>query len=179
MSRDTIKVAARFRPLNGREKKQGKNELVCDVEEGLPGGDQLRVSFGGKRQEFSFDYIFRDGVAQEAMYARAARESVINLFNGYNGTIFAYGQTGSGKTHSMYGPENVGEHCGIVPRAVLHIFDHMCEAQGSMVEEFSVRCAFCELYNESVNDLLDASKRNLNIRESPSKGIYIAELTWE
>ena len=48
-----------------------------------------------------------------------------------------------------------------------------------MVEEFSVRCAFCELYNESINDLLDANKTNLAIRESPAKGIYIAELTWE
>jgi len=178
MSRDTIKVAARFRPLNSREKKMGKNQLKCQINE-LPGGDQVSIAYAGKRQEFSFDYLFQDKVAQELVYERAAKESVLNLFNGYNGTIFAYGQTGSGKTHSMYGPDNVGEHCGIVPRAVLHIFDHMFEKQGSMVEEFSVRCAFCELYNESINDLLDASKHNLAIRESPAKGVYISDLTWE
>jgi kinesin family protein 5 len=179
MSRDTIKVAARFRPLNKREVKQGANELQTAISEGLPGGDKLEISFGGRRQEFSFDLVFGDAAQQDNVYDRAAKASVDNLFAGYNGTIFAYGQTGSGKTHSMYGPANMGEHCGIVPRAVLHIFDHMSEEQGHMVEEFSVRCAFCELYNENINDLLDASKKNLAIRESPSKGIYIADLTWE
>ena len=184
MSRDTIKVAARFRPLNRREKKRGRNELSSEISESPDGGagDHLSIAFGGKRQEFSFDFLFRDDITQEDVYARAARESVLNLFDGYNGTIFAYGQTGSGKTHSMYGPQNSGDMCGIVPRAVLQIFDHMFQEQGSsagVVEEFSVRCAFCELYNESVNDLLDASKRNLAIRESPAKGIYISDLTWE
>ncbi len=31
------------------------------------------------------------------------RETIEDILEGYNGTIFTYGATGSGKTHTMYG----------------------------------------------------------------------------
>lgn len=31
------------------------------------------------------------------------KDSVDNVVNGFNCTIFAYGQTGSGKTYTMFG----------------------------------------------------------------------------
>lgn len=31
------------------------------------------------------------------------KDTVEDVLDGYNGTIFAYGQTGSGKTYSMFG----------------------------------------------------------------------------
>jgi len=44
-------------------------------------------------------------------------QSVRDVFDGYNGTIFAYGQTGSGKSWSMMGEKSVEELKGIIPRA--------------------------------------------------------------
>lgn len=61
------------------------------------------------------------------------------LLGGFNGTIFAYGQSGSGKTFSMLGPdsvvdaikeggsgsipEDVQEMYGLIPRAIVDIFE--------------------------------------------------------
>ena len=44
-------------------------------------------------------------------------QSVRDVFDGYNGTIFAYGQTGAGKSWSMMGEKSVEELKGIIPRA--------------------------------------------------------------
>jgi kinesin family protein 11 len=77
------------------------------------------------------------------MYDIVAQDNIEQFMNGYNCTIFAYGQTGSGKTFSMLGPEkveasigkgiqNVSEDIqmmyGIMPRAILDIFDAIEEA---------------------------------------------------
>jgi centromeric protein E len=43
------------------------------------------------------------------MYQYAAKETVAQFTNGFNGTIFAYGMSGTGKTYSMLGPESVIE----------------------------------------------------------------------
>ena len=32
------------------------------------------------------------------------KDSIVDVCNGFNTTIFAYGQTGSGKTFTMFGP---------------------------------------------------------------------------
>ena len=46
------------------------------------------------------------------------KETIDDIMEGYNGTIFAYGQTGSGKTYTMYGQDIFDEELmGIVPRA--------------------------------------------------------------
>jgi len=46
---------------------------------------------------FTFDRIFWDtSTTQEQIYELAARDSIDDVIEGYNATIFAYGQTGSG-----------------------------------------------------------------------------------
>ena len=55
--------------------------------------------------------------AQTDVYRECAMQSVRDVFDGYNGTIFAYGQTGSGKSWSMMGEKSVEELKGIIPRA--------------------------------------------------------------
>ncbi len=55
--------------------------------------------------------------AQDDLYKQTASPIVLNVFEGYNGTIFAYGQTGTGKTFSMEGVNEPPELRGIIPRA--------------------------------------------------------------
>lgn len=38
---------------------------------------------------------------------------------------------------------------------------------------WNVKVSYLEIYNECVNDLLDPTKKNLDIRESRQQGIYI------
>lgn len=98
---------------------------------------------------------------------------------GYNVTILAYGQTGSGKTHTMGttydGSE--GDEIGVIPRAVADIFNRMDE----MPEyDFIVNCAFIELYQEKLYDLLSPQPREqsvVDIREVQNNKIAIPNLT--
>lgn len=56
---------------------------------------------------------------QAEIYEFLGRETIEDVLNGYNGTIFAYGQTGSGKTHTMYGKIYDPDLRGVIPRARL------------------------------------------------------------
>ena len=74
------------------------------------------------------------------------------------GTMFAYGQTGCGKSHTMMGladqvDENGDNMKGIIPKSVDHIFGFLDNDQMSG-KKFLVRCAYLEIYNEAVLDLL-------------------------
>ena len=64
---------------------------------------------------------------QKEVYEKTAYQSVKNILEGYNSTIFAYGQTGTGKTHIMEGftfNSNDNER-GLVPRVIEDIFSHI------------------------------------------------------
>ena len=39
-----------------------------------------------------------------------------------------------------------------------------------------IKISYCEIYNENINDLIDTSKKNLELKESP-KGAYINNLS--
>lgn len=83
---------------------------------------------------------------------------------GYNGTLFCYGQTGSGKTHAMEvtipakykGSHFDEEHKGIIPRMMEYVFELIKNASTDL--EFSVKCAYLEIYNEKIQDLLDRNE---------------------
>ncbi len=76
-------------------------------------------------------------------------------------SIFCYGQTGSGKTYTMYGTGK--ENPGVVQLAIDTIFSYI---EATPEREYLLRFSFIEIYNESVNDLLDSSKTNLQIRDN-------------
>ena len=42
--------------------------------------------------------------------------------------------------------------------------------------KFDISVSYIEIYNESVNDLIDPANKNLEVRESISNGIYINRL---
>ena len=68
------------------------------------------------------------------------------------------------------------ESPGLIPLTISEIFKQTmakCDSENS----WKVTCSYLEIYNESVNDLLDSRKKNLDIRESISQGVYIQDLT--
>lgn len=119
--------------------------------------------------------------------------------DGYNVTIFAYGQTSSGKTHTMQGTDS---ELGIIQLSAFEIFkkvqeldlihtNHTPKTESKEIEKrrhesivppeviknrVEVLVSFIEIYNESVNDLIDPSRKNLEIRED-KKNIVIEGLS--
>ena len=165
-----VKVFCRFRPFNKREIELGADKAVDFRFE--PGCIKIE---GERKYEFPFDYCW-DGTSNQAeVHQHCAAQSVQDIFEGYNGTIFAYGQTGAGKSWSMMGDKNSEELKGIIPRAGDEIFDKI--ARNCTGTEFTVRCSYLEVYREAIKDLLDPAKDNLPVREKPGVGIYVDGLT--
>jgi len=64
-------------------------------------------------------------------------------------------------------------------RGLLHfsMMDVLSHAEAVREErEVTIFVSYMEVYNEQVNDLLDASNTNLRIREDPSEGYYVSGL---
>ncbi|KAL1110386.1 hypothetical protein AAG570_007917 [Ranatra chinensis] len=167
---DSVKVALRIRPFVSTEIDSGCRPCI----ERTPGENQIAV--GKRRQFYTFNYVFDEFEGQELVYSTAVRNLLDNLFKGYNVTILAYGQTGSGKTYTMgTNYDGLGE-LGVIPRAIVDIFEII---KNSPDKEVKVSVSFLELYNESLYDLLTRKSREesiVDLRES-QQGISIPGLT--
>lgn len=166
---DSIKVVARFRPLNDSEERAGSKFIVT-----FPHSkDDQQVSIGGK--VYQFDSILKPNITQEAVYNTAARDIVIDVLNGYNGTIFAYGQTSSGKTHTMEGVIGDPTLQGIIPRIIQDIFNHIYNMDENL--EFHIKVSYFEIYMDKIRDLLDVSKVNLAVHEDKNRVPFVKGAT--
>lgn len=134
-------------------------------------------------KSFTFDNSFwshdeEDGhhAHQEDVYNCLGEEFLDHNFEGYHTCIFAYGQTGSGKSYTMMGTP---EQPGLIPRTCEDLFQRI-EASPSPDISYNVRVSYFEVYNEHVRDLLvprTDPPHYLRIRESPSEGPYVKDLT--
>ncbi|ORX58670.1 kinesin-domain-containing protein [Hesseltinella vesiculosa] len=190
-----IKVVVRCRPLNDKELARGATSLVrmegnqTIVSRISPYATTIRrrqsVSEQNEEQikAFTFDRSFWSGdpandhyASQAAVYDDLGQELLDHAFGGYNCCIFAYGQTGSGKSYTMMG---YGDDKGIIPRTSADLFDRI---QHMMVNDatlhYQVEVSYLEIYNEKVRDLLNPrNKSNLKVREHPSLGPYVEDLS--
>ncbi|CAO3589107.1 unnamed protein product [Absidia cylindrospora] len=184
MSGGNIKVVVRCRPLNSRELKRGATPLI-EMK-----GDQTIISKPldartGKEAEdhksFTFDKSYwsadKDDPSyadQQTVYNDMGEDLLNHAFDGYNCCIFAYGQTGSGKSYSMMG---YGEDIGIIPRTCEELFNRIDHNTDSSIT-FAAEVSYIEIYNEKVRDLLNPkNKGNLKVREHPSTGPYVEDLS--
>ncbi|KAI9846979.1 MAG: Kinesin [Sclerophora amabilis] len=136
-----------------------------------------------EEKKFTFDNSFWSHDKADAHYAH--QEEVYNIlgeefldhnFEGYHTCIFAYGQTGSGKSYTMMGTH---DQPGLIPRTCEDLFQRI-ESSTSPNISYSVRVSYFEVYNEHVRDLLVPRQDPpfyLKIRESPTEGPYVKDLT--
>ena len=162
---ENITVAIRMRPMIESETQKGywprwevNNSSVAEIK--------------GKRQ-FIFDKVFSSDHTTEEIYENLGENIVLSCMEGFSGCMFCYGQTGSGKTFTMYGNQNTP---GIVPLSVESIFAFIQETPEKI---FLVRCSYLEVYNESINDLLNPDAQDLVIQEDKKNGMVIADLSEE
>jgi kinesin family protein 11 len=141
---------------------------------------QLTQSVNKKEysRKYHFDRVYDADTSQERLYETAVAPMVDEVLQGFNCTVFAYGQTGTGKTHTMTGDMANQSECGVIPRAVGHIFKYLNGLGG--VNEFTVKCSFLELYNEEITDLLavgeESPKQKVRIMEDPRSGVVMQGL---
>ncbi|KAG0242182.1 kinesin-like protein Klp8 [Mortierella sp. GBA43] len=136
---------------------------------------------GGATKSFSFDHSYwsfdkndPNYAGQQRLYEDLGVELLNHAFSGYNTCIVAYGQTGSGKSYSMMG---YGEDRGIIPLSCQELFRRI-EGNKDPTLSYRAEVSYMEIYCERVRDLLNPkNKGNLKVREHPSLGPYVEDLS--
>eukprot|EP00770_Monocercomonoides_exilis_P008929 MONOS_8884.1-p1 / transcript=MONOS_8884.1 / gene=MONOS_8884 / organism=Monocercomonoides_exilis_PA203 / gene_product=kinesin 3 / transcript_product=kinesin 3 / location=Mono_scaffold00348:47159-48870(-) / protein_length=389 / sequence_SO=supercontig / SO=protein_coding / is_pseudo=false len=172
---ESVTVALRVRPLNSKEKKENCTEIQT-----ISGKSITVVNPKDKsKKTFSFDYVYGTKTTQDQVFNDLGKLYLENCWNGFNCTLFAYGQTGAGKSYSMTGSNDSPDTRGIIPRGCEEMFRRI-EANDNPDVSYEVKVSFLELYNEKLQDLLDPkSNKNIKIRESPTKGVYVENVVEE
>lgn len=175
---ENIKVCLRVRPLNTNEINRNKNSCVEIL-------NNLEVNYksGKLNKKYQLDYIFDQKSTQEDIFHICALPNLIeSVIEGYSVTVFAYGQTGSGKSYSIMGKEDVinqnvlhNEFAGLIPNTIKHIWKTLSSENKPNTKTF-IKASFCEIYNESINDLLSPASKNLPIRFSNNQGFFVEGL---
>ena len=175
---ESVRVALRVRPLSNLEVKRGDDNILS-----APDARHIQVVTNkGGAKVFRFNAALDESTLQAEVFQQTCVFDLIDsALQGYSATIFAYGQTGSGKTYTMAGiEENLGiegwtsdETDGLIPRS----FSYMWEKMTSMREQYYVKAAFMEIYNEQLRDLLNPSSGILHCRQNPKSGFFVEDLT--
>ncbi len=162
----SIQVSVRFKPLQPGEESDwsaidGRLVHCAHTKDafafGLP---SLLIS--------SIDRVYDGKTSTQAIFDESVKSLVNSALSGMNATVFAYGQTASGKTYTVRGREG---DPGLVSLAVEYLFAQV--EQEKSRGKYHIQVSYIELYNEAVNDLLDESGTNLEVKESLQDGVYI------
>ncbi len=134
--RRSIRVGVRLRPAAGAAAWRVDGSAVVECPRADAYASQQRAP-----RVFRFDDVFDVRADNTAVYEQVAKDVVDDALRGNSGALIAYGQTASGKTHTMQGTP---ESPGLIPRAVVDVFETYQRCRVSYVES----------YNERVRDLL-------------------------
>ncbi|KAI8080303.1 uncharacterized protein B0P05DRAFT_596612 [Gilbertella persicaria] len=184
MSGGNIKVVVRCRPFNSREiargavgliRMEGNQTIISRPPDQRTGKESEDVkAFTFDKSYWSVDKNHPSYADQQTVYNDLGEELLNHAFDGYNCCIFAYGQTGAGKSYSMMG---YGEDKGITPRTCSELFNRINSNTDPNLT-YRVEVSYIEIYNEKVRDLLNPkNKGNLKVREHPSLGPYVEDLS--
>ncbi|RFU31258.1 hypothetical protein B7463_g5050, partial [Scytalidium lignicola] len=193
-----VKVVVRVRAFLPREIERGAECLIemdpvtqsttlLVPNDSDPANSRSKMRKVIEEKKFTFDSSFwshdledEHYAHQEDVYNCLGEEFLDHNFEGYHTCIFAYGQTGSGKSYTMMGTP---DEPGLIPRTCEDLFQRIEAAQNETPNiSYNVRVSYFEVYNEHVRDLLVPVNPNqppyyLKIRESPTEGPYIKDLT--
>eukprot|EP00698_Gefionella_okellyi_P000247 TRINITY_DN10216_c0_g1_i1.p1 TRINITY_DN10216_c0_g1~~TRINITY_DN10216_c0_g1_i1.p1 ORF type:complete len:1088 (+),score=262.23 TRINITY_DN10216_c0_g1_i1:117-3380(+) len=178
-----VRVVIRIRPALSAEEQSAQNVLswkdgalsLKDPSFGVPRQDlpSDAPSSNEPTRQFHFDEILGPTTSQGEVFDHVGTAICKDVMSGYNGTIMAYGQTGAGKTHTLSNQKAPEQ--GVIPRAVTFLFEQM---DADKDYEYTLLCSYLQIYNECVYDLLAKdTKTALALRESPTDGVYVEDLT--
>ena len=136
--------------------------------------DSKTITNSKTKEIFTFDSVISPTMTNKDIFEKLIKQNLTSLLKGINVSIFAYGQTSTGKTYTMKGDQKNNE--GLIPLSIKEIFNSL-NNKDSSITKYVVKVSYTEIYNETVNDLIDSSKKNLEIRESSLKGIFVNNLS--
>lgn len=164
---EPVKVYIRVRPPNESEITSRDYKKCTDC------ADQQTLNLGYPRdtiRPFHFDGVLNEQSTESEVYDLAAKGLIDYVMQGYNSTIFVYGQTGTGKTHTMGLLKKITPKAeGIIPSLLKDIY--------TKEKSTVITLSFLQIYMENVYDLLKPDKKPLQVREDPSGGIFVKDLT--
>ena len=173
---ENIKVCLRIRPMSLQE--QSRNDVSC-IEP--VSNEQLILKHKNLRRSYTFNLVFGQDSSQEDVFFNCSMDKLIDsALDGYSVTIFAYGQTGSGKTYTIMGRDDAinekilknNKYSGVMPKSINYIWSAVSRLQ----QKFYIKVSFLEIYNEQINDLLNPTNNNLQIRWDQKQGFFVEGL---
>ena len=173
---ENIKVCLRIRPMSLQEKSRNDTSCIEPVS-----NEQLILSHKNLRRSYTFNIVFSPESSQEDIFFNCSIDKLIDsALDGYSVTIFAYGQTGSGKTYTIMGRDDAinekilsnNKFSGIMPKSIKYIWSTV----GNRQQKYYIKVSFLEIYNEQINDLLNPTNTNLQIRWDKKQGFFVEGL---
>jgi centromeric protein E len=166
---ENISVAVRIRPLFSYD---NPSKIAWD-----PASYSCLRSVCDEKK-FEFDKVYGMNSSTQRIFDEMCEQPIWKAMDGLNCSIVCYGQTGSGKTYTMCGKK---KSPGIIPLTIQAIFSYI---EDTPSKEFLMRCSYCEIYNECINDLLNPLNVNLPIMDDKNvigmqRGPIILGLTEE
>ncbi|MEW5298893.1 MAG: hypothetical protein WDW36_001966 [Sanguina aurantia] len=168
---ERVKVLVRVRPCLRDEESPGALAFSTK-QDGSCRMTLFRPDAPITQSEYVFDKVLGPEATQHDMYACGVKDVIADVLQGYNGTVMAYGQTGAGKTYTL-GNTDIAT-IGMIPRAVADIFNRAAE---DAFHTFTITMSYMQIYCELIQDLLNPTSENLNIREDNSNGVFVAGLS--
>ena len=169
---ERVQVSVRIRPFSEREKELDPTTPIKSIDQK---SGFLTVQKEYDKKSFNYDHIYPEDSNQSEIFEETSKNVVKSVLNGYNGTIFAYGQTGTGKTYTMVGEFNNERNKGIIPRAFDYIFESVKQDNE---HKYNIMISFIQIYLEHIQDLIEPTKKEIRIRESPEEGVYLEGVKW-
>ena len=169
---ERVQVSVRIRPFNESEKEIDPTTPFKSIDKK---NNFLKIQKEYDTKSFSYDHIYPEDSNQSEIFEETSKNVVKSVLNGYNGTIFAYGQTGTGKTYTMVGEFNDDNNKGIIPRAFDYIFENVKQDKE---HKYNIMISFIQIYLEHIQDLIEPTKKDIRIRESPEEGVYLEGVKW-
>ena len=136
--------------------------------------DSKTITNSKTKEIISFDSILTPSMSNKDIFEKIIKQNIASLLKGINISIMTYGQTGSGKTFIMKGDQKNNE--GLITLSIKEVFNSL-NNKDTCISKYTVKISYLEIYNENVNDLIDNSKKNLEIKESSNKRIYVNNLS--
>ena len=185
-----ILVCVRCRPLSNLELQISNYETIKIMDNKMVvlmdpieyNGPNNIFKNRSREQTYAFDFAFDKYTTQKTVFENSTKFLLEGVVNGFNSTVFAYGATGAGKTYTMLGNDN---NPGIMPMTLIELFNQVNKYSD---REYKLKLWYLEIYNENIRDLLKFTNSNYNnlnntneeyldLREDPTRGIIVNNIT--
>ena len=159
---ENITVYAKLETTN--EKKEKSNFIY----------ESKKITNKKTKEIFNFDSIINQSLKNKDIFTKIIKNNLSLLLEGINISIILYGKNNKDKTFLFNGLNNTNE--GLIQLSIKEIFN-LLNNKYYLVKNYEIKISYIEINNEEINDLIDISKKNLEIKNIPNRGIIIDNIS--